>query len=105
MVDNDLKSKLAPVLRKPTLKLETDDIVECTIWKIYESEKTYKGESQGMCPTFELTTSGKEVLIIQSKSNSSWAMLDEWSDKKSPMSCICLEGNCWFPRSGNVVLP
>jgi hypothetical protein len=75
---------LTPVVRQPRLSLEENVVVEATIWKIYEAEKTYNGESQGTCPTFELTTSGKEVLILQSKSNSSYAMLNDWDDKKVP---------------------
>jgi hypothetical protein len=77
-------SDLTPVVRKARLPLEENKVVEATIWKIYEEEKTYQGESQGMCPTFEVTTSGKEVLIVQSKSNSSWAMLYDWDDKAAP---------------------
>lgn len=75
---------LTPVVRKARLPLEENKVVEATIWKIYEEEKTYQGESQGTCPTFELTTSGKETLIVQSKSNSSWAMLYDWDDKAAP---------------------
>ena len=75
---------LTPVVRKARLPLEENKVVEATIWKIYEEEKTYQGESQGTCPTFELTTSGKEILILQSKSNSSYAMLNDWDDKKAP---------------------
>ena len=75
---------LTPVVRQPRLSLEENVVVEATIWKIYEDEKTYNGESQGTCPAFELTTSGKEVLILQSKSNSSYAMLNDWDDKKAP---------------------
>lgn len=75
---------LTPVVRQPRLSLEENVVVEATIWKIYEEEKTYQGESQGKCPTFELTTSGKEVLILQSKSGSSWTMLEAWDDKKAP---------------------
>jgi len=84
---------LTPVVRQPRLSLEENVVVEATIWKIYEEEKIYNGESQGKCPTFEVTTSGnfggvsnfpKEVLILQSKSNSSWAMLNDWNDKKAP---------------------
>jgi hypothetical protein len=75
---------LTPVVRQPRLSLEENKVVEATIWKIYESEKTYNGESQGTCPTFEITTSGKEILILQSKSNSSYAMLNDWDDKKAP---------------------
>jgi hypothetical protein len=77
-------SDLTPVVRKPRLPLEENKVVEATIWKIYEEEKTYQGESQGKVPTFELTTSGKEILILQSKSNSSYAMLNDWDDKKAP---------------------
>lgn len=77
-------SDLTPVVRKARLPLEENAVVEATIWKIYEEEKKYQGESQGMCPTFEVTTSGKEILIVQSKSNSSWAMLNEWDDRKAP---------------------
>jgi len=75
---------LTPVVRQPRLSLEENVVVEVTIWKIYEAEKTFNGESQGTCPTFELTTSGKDVLILQSKSNSSYAMLNDWDDKKAP---------------------
>ena len=75
---------LTPVVRKARLPLEENKVVEATIWKIYEEEKTYQGESQGNGPTFELTTSGKETLIVQSKSNSSWAMLYDWDDKAAP---------------------
>tara|TARA_R100000789_G_scaffold95035_1_gene95290 strand:+ start:246 stop:566 length:321 start_codon:yes stop_codon:yes gene_type:complete len=75
---------LTAVVRKARLPLEENTVVEATIWKIYEEEKTYQGESQGTCPTFEVTTSGKEILIVQSKSNSSYAMLDEWDDRKAP---------------------
>ena len=75
---------LTPVVRKARLPLEENTVVEATIWKIYEEEKTYQGESQGTCPTFEVTTSGKETLIVQSKSNSSYAMLNDWDDKKAP---------------------
>ena len=75
---------LTPVVRKARLPLEENKVVEATIWKIYEEEKTYQGESQGTCPTFELTTSGKETLSVQSKSNSSWAMLYDWDDKAAP---------------------
>jgi len=78
---------LTPVVRQPRLSLEENVVVEATIWKIYEEEKTFNGESQGMCPTFELVCelfAGKDVVVIQSKSNSSWAMLNEWSDKKAP---------------------
>jgi len=77
-------SDLTPVVRKARLPLEENKVVEATIWKIYEEEKTYQGESQGKVPTFELTTSGKEILILQSKSNSSYAMLNDWDDKKAP---------------------
>jgi hypothetical protein len=77
-------SDLTPVVRKARLPLEENKVVEATIWKIYEEEKTYQGESQGNVPTFELTTSGKEILILQSKSNSSYAMLNDWDDKKAP---------------------
>jgi len=83
---------LTPVVRQPRLSLEENVVVEATIWKIYEAEKTFNGESQGTCPTFELTsgpyvlqgTAGKDVLILQSKSNSSYAMLNDWDDKKAP---------------------
>jgi len=81
---------LTPVVRQPRLSLEENVVVEATIWKLYEAEKTFNGESQGTCPTFEVMTShygthdDKEVLILQSKSNSSYAMLNEWSDKKAP---------------------
>jgi hypothetical protein len=75
---------LTPVVRKARLPLEENKVVEATIWKIYEEQKTFKGEDQGMCPTFEITTSGKEELIVQSKSNSSWTMLNEWDDRKAP---------------------
>jgi hypothetical protein len=75
---------LTPVVRQPRLSLEENVVVEATIWKLYEEEKTFNGESQGTCPTFELTTSGKEVLLLQSKSNSSYAMLNDWDDKKAP---------------------
>ena len=75
---------LTPVVRKARLPLEENKVVEATIWKIYEEEKTYQGESQGNVPTFEVTTSGKEILIVQSKSNSSWAMLYDWDDKAAP---------------------
>lgn len=75
---------LTPVVRQPRLSLEENVVVEATIWKLYEEEKTFNGESQGTCPTFELTTSGKDVLILQSKSNSSYAMLNAWDDKKAP---------------------
>jgi hypothetical protein len=75
---------LTPVVRKARLPLEENVVVEATIWKLYEEEKTYQGESQGNVPTFEVTTSGKDTLIVQSKSNSSYAMLNEWDDKRAP---------------------
>ena len=75
---------LTPVVRKARLPLEENVVVEATIWKLYEEEKTYQGESQGNVPTFEVTTAGKETLIVQSKSNSSYAMLNEWDDKRAP---------------------
>jgi hypothetical protein len=77
-------SDLTPVVRPPSLSLVENEVVEATIWKIYEKEKIYKGESQGIHPTFEITTSGKEIIIVQSKSGSSWTMLDHWNDKKAP---------------------
>jgi len=83
MVEIDI-SKLKPVLRKPNLSLEANTVVEATVWKIYQEEKFFKGESQGDCVTFELTTSGKETYVLQSKSTSSWTMLNEWDDKKAP---------------------
>ena len=75
---------LTPVVRQPRLSLEENVVVEATIWKLYEEEKTFNGESQGTCPTFVLTTSGKEELLLQSKSNSSYAMLNDWDDNKAP---------------------
>jgi len=82
---------LTPVVRQPRLSLEENVVVEATIWKIYEAEKTYNGESQGKCPTFEVTpvtyTNAEDkntVVIVQSKSNSSWVMLEFWDDKMAP---------------------
>ena len=87
---------LAPVVRKARLPLEENEVVEATIWKIYEEEKIYQSESQGLCPTFEVTTSGKEILIVQSKSSSSYAMLYEWDDRKAPCSV-----HIWKDTSGS----
>jgi len=78
---------LTPVVRQPRLSLEENVVVEVTIWKIYEEEKIYQGESQGKVPTFEVYLPDGEPgqeLIIQSKSNSSYAMLNDWDDKKAP---------------------
>ena len=76
-------SDLTAVVRKPRLPLEENKVVEVIIWKIYEEEKTYQGESQGTCPTFEVNN-GEDSFIVQSKSNSSWTMLNEWDDRKAP---------------------
>jgi len=86
MTGDEIKpSDLTPVVRQPRLPLEENKVVEAMIWKIYEEEKTYQGESQGICPTFEVNI-GKDSYILQSKSNSSWAMLYEWNEKKAPCS-------------------
>ena len=75
---------LTPVLKPNKLKLEDDIPIEVTIWSIKEVEKKYKGQSQGLFPTFEVTIGTNESYIIQSKSRSSYAMLDDWDDKRAP---------------------
>jgi hypothetical protein len=76
---------LKPVSRTERLVLQENDLTEVVIWKIYVKEKFYQGESQGDFPTFEVTEPKQgKVLILQSRSSSSYAMLDDWDDRKAP---------------------
>jgi len=78
-------ANLVAIARPPTFEFTDGKAIRCIIWKIYEADKMYKGESQGSCPTFELTMKHHPTeYTIQSKSNSSWTMLDNWDDKKAP---------------------
>ena len=56
---------LTPVLKPNKLKLEDDIPIEVTIWSIKEVEKKYKGQSQGLFTTFEITIGTNESYIIQ----------------------------------------
>ncbi len=90
-------SELKPVQRIMRLVLEENTPIEVTIWKIKLREKFFQGESQGDFPTFEIMEKGgKEPVMLQSKSASSYAMLDDWDDRKAPCNCYV-----WMDTTGS----
>jgi hypothetical protein len=79
---------LKPVTRMNRFVLEENELYEVQVWKVHLTEKFYQGESQGDFPTFELLEKGsKETVMLQSRSASSYAMLDDWDDRKAPCNC------------------
>ena len=73
---------LKPVSRINRFILEENELYEVTLWKIHLTEKYFQGESQGEFPTFELGAKGsKETVMLQSRSSSSYAMLDDGDDR------------------------
>jgi hypothetical protein len=80
---------LKPVTRTKRLVLQENEPIRVTIWKIELKEKFYEGVSQGDAVTFEVVIDGeREPLEIQSKSPSSFAMLDDWDPRKAPCKVI-----------------
>lgn len=85
---------LKPVSRMNRFILEENELYKVTLWKVHLTEKYYQGESQGEFPTFELVEEGsKETVMLQSRSSSSYAMLEDWDDRKAPCSCYVWKNN------------
>lgn len=77
-------AELKPISRLKRFKVLEDEGSELIIWKIYEDSKIYKGEVLGVVPTFEVSDHTGETFVIQSNSPSSWALFEEWDDRKAP---------------------
>ena len=79
-------ANLKPITKLKRYKVLEDEGSELIIWKIYEDQKIYKGEVLGVVPTFEVSDHTGETFIIQSNSQSSWALFQEWDDRKAPVA-------------------